>query len=624
MHSLMPTESLQFTNIASRLSYASTSLMFFFSLYPLQITVALYVFCISWSPSADKRLLGAAVVLFILGVFKCFEKPLALKRSSFNSLVSSFQPSPKTETTNREVELEQYIQEARDSIHQNQDPPTLDSERHLKQLSRPNRLFVDFAYAYHDRLSLLKSLWLLDGEAAYKALREGLSSTFNIIYCRVWQGQDQNYTPEVWGNCCSVLLCPFTVLLPIVPIGLFHSSNKGAYARIDINITYLLLYITYMLEILSWITLLKFYSQWSDMVAQHNLIGFFIHEKSRTCIVRITEWLQCKGLGDQYSCLKPCHSSREIASLVRDHVKDGWMYYISDVESYWRFSDIRGHWSLKRYGCEGNEGIIRGSIEKPFDESIILWHVATDFCFHRTSTSHYKYVRLCRQISNYMMHLLFANPEMLMPGSRKKLFTIAYRELESILEGDDLPLSDEKNLAEDIIDSVARSKDGFVYEAWVLARELMQIEDVKKRWDIIRGVWIEMLCFSASRCRGYLHAKSLGSGGEYLTFVSLLMSHAGLETFLERQQRVQLQLPKEERVKIAKQRIQEEASKQAAGGPSTPEATAPMKEEEKTATPSSSEVIQPLKDEENAATTLSPQDGYVAPAPTVIKIVVSP
>ncbi|OEL22336.1 hypothetical protein BAE44_0016643, partial [Dichanthelium oligosanthes] len=33
--------------------------------------------------------------------------------------------------------------------------------------------------------------------------------------------------------------------------------------------------------------------------------------------------------------------------------------------------------------------------------------------------------------------------------------------------------------------------------------------------------------------------------GEYLTFVSLLMSHAGLENFAERQQRVQLRLPKE-------------------------------------------------------------------------------
>ena len=57
--------------------------------------------------------------------------------------------------------------------------------------------------------------------------------------------------------------------------------------------------------------------------------------------------------------------------------------------------------------------------------------------------------------------------------------------------------------------------------------------------------------FSAGRCWGYLHAKSLGSGGEFLTYISLLMSHAGLETYAERQQRVQLRLPKEARQQAA-------------------------------------------------------------------------
>ena len=41
--------------------------------------------------------------------------------------------------------------------------------------------------------------------------------------------------------------------------------------------------------------------------------------------------------------------------------------------------------------------------------------------------------------------------------------------------------------------------------------------------------WVEMLCYSASRCRGYLHAKSLGDGGEFLTNVWLLWSFMGME-----------------------------------------------------------------------------------------------
>ncbi|EEC67877.1 hypothetical protein OsI_35512 [Oryza sativa Indica Group] len=138
------------------------------------------------------------------------------------------------------------------------------------------------------------------------------------------------------------------------------------------------------------------------------------------------------------------------------------------------------------------------------------------------------------------------------------LFTTAYKELEDILQGDDVSLLDDKELTQKIIRKAESAEFGFTRDAWILAKELMQLGDEKKMWEVMKGVWIEMLCFSTGRCRGYLHAKSLGTGGEYLTVVSLVMWHAGLETFAERQQRVQLRLSKEERVRIASQRIEAE------------------------------------------------------------------
>ncbi|OQU79865.1 hypothetical protein SORBI_3007G038250 [Sorghum bicolor] len=53
----------------------------------------------------------------------------------------------------------------------------------------------------------------------------------------------------------------------------------------------------------------------------------------------------------------------------------------------------------------------------------------------------------------------------------------------------------------------------------------MRLDD-ENMWEVMVGVWIEMLCFSA-----------------------------GLETYAERQQRVHHCLKKEKRVKIAKRRI---------------------------------------------------------------------
>jgi hypothetical protein len=76
----------------------------------------------------------------------------------------------------------------------------------------------------------------------------------------------------------------------------------------------------------------------------------------------------------------------------------------------------------------------------------------------------------------------------------------------------------------------------FFREAWKLADKLMSLDD-HKMWKVIQGVWVEMLCFSASRYRGYLHAKALGTGGELLSYVWLLMSHMGMETLPERMQR---------------------------------------------------------------------------------------
>ena len=113
-------------------------------------------------------------------------------------------------------------------------------------------------------------------------------------------------------------------------------------------------------------------------------------------------------------------------------------------------------------------------------------------------------------------------------------------------EGEESEDDKHLTLTEKVISKAARSKKGFLRDAWVLAQGLMQLpgcgdgdgdDNGKKMWKVIKGVWVEMLCFSAGRCRGYLHAKSLGSGGEYLSYVWLLLLHMGMETLTEKMQR---------------------------------------------------------------------------------------
>uniref|UniRef100_A0A0E0HKG2 DUF4220 domain-containing protein n=1 Tax=Oryza nivara TaxID=4536 RepID=A0A0E0HKG2_ORYNI len=325
--------------------------------HDLEVTVAIYVFCQSWSSSADRRLLAAAILLFIVGIVKCFEKPMSLKAASFNELVSSNYDAELDIVVNREEMLESFVNEA-------------------------------------------------------KALL-----------------QRSDHSPPA--------------------------------------------------------------SQ-----------------------------------------------------------QDGWTKYIEDAESYRSFNDNMGQWALERAKCTW---LLGWSLEKPFDEIVLIWHVATDFCFHKYHESFGppngpSFRVMSRAISNYMMHLLFANPKMLMAGSRSNLFTTAYRELESILHKEkNLPVDDEEKLTLKVIEKVEHKRNCFIHDAFRLARDLLLARGYKKMWDVIIDVWVEMLCFSAGRCRGYLHAKSLGSGVEYLSHVWLLLAHAGMKTFPERLQRRQLfHLPTEE------------------------------------------------------------------------------
>ncbi|OEL36446.1 hypothetical protein BAE44_0002536 [Dichanthelium oligosanthes] len=147
-------------------------------------------------------------------------------------------------------------------------------------------------------------------------------------------------------------------------------------------------------------------------------------------------------------------------------------------------------------------------------------------------------------MSNYMAYLLFVNPEMLMPGARRSLFRAAYVELAGLLKGNPQTGRGETGLTHKVIQLVKSDAQGssVVHEAWSAAEELMELHkgDEQRIWMVIQGVWVEMLCFSAGRCRGYLHAKSLATGGEYLSYVWLLLLCMGMETLAEKMQRTEL------------------------------------------------------------------------------------
>jgi hypothetical protein len=77
-----------------------------------------------------------------------------------------------------------------------------------------------------------------------------------------------------------------------------------------------------------------------------------------------------------------------------------------------------------------------------------------------------------------------------------------------------------------------RSKS-VLFDAVILAKALMALDNDELMWEVVSGVWVEMLTFAASKCRGSTHVRKLNHGGELITLVWLLMQHMGLSDMYE-------------------------------------------------------------------------------------------
>jgi hypothetical protein len=247
-----------------------------------------------------------------------------------------------------------------------------------------------------------------------------------------------------------------------------------------------------------------------------------------------------------------------IINKVEDKDKD--KNFDLDLSSYRSLS--KRNWILRDEDLKVVRGNkyqnIRASLrEKPFDESVLIWHIATDLCFRVKSPDYFRFrppregvVReVCTEvISNYMAYLLDFQPEMLMAGSRQHLFTEAMANMERVVREatkELRPKLREKQPLDGVIlgkikEEAASLKEKEAYtvidDACKLAEELLGIPKDTTRWELMHRLWVGMLCYSASMCRSDLHAKSLGEGGEFLSNVWLLISLIGGTTLADKLQ----------------------------------------------------------------------------------------
>ncbi|GKB27439.1 calcium uniporter protein [Tanacetum coccineum] len=316
--------------------------------------------------------------------------------------------------------------------------------------------------------------------------------------------------------------------------------------------------------------------RWSETISTYNLIYY--------CLYPLPEpWkFVCKTLGltdfiDGIVYVDPKECTDKLKEFIFLELKSK-SELADDLETAKEISSARGDWVLRVE--EGWSSLLKYVVDVDYDQSLILWHIATELC-HNSEL--YDYIKLMQKIkdedkdkpqkikvdedipkiakslSDYMLYLLIMQPSMMsaVAGIGQIRFRDTCAEATRFFEDGkggeqskigDITLLEERtrgmdlkqiNACKDILNVSTevppvtvkgdRSKS-LLFDGCILAKELMKIEKEKNldKWLILSKVWVELLCYGASHSRANTQAAQVSKGGELITIVWLLMTHFGL------------------------------------------------------------------------------------------------
>lgn len=192
--------------------------------------------------------------------------------------------------------------------------------------------------------------------------------------------------------------------------------------------------------------------------------------------------------------------------------------------------------------------VLKGSVnavKKEFDDSLLLWHIATDLCCQPfvptvpTETAKANEMKLIAEtLSEYMLYLLIKQPEMLSAtagigllryrdtcAEAKRFFASAAAWDPDHTDARRMLLK--VNTTEEPSAVKGDRCKSVLFDGVILAKALRDLgEDLM--WEVVANVWGEMLTYAAGKCRGSTHVRQLSRGGELITMVWFLMAHMGL------------------------------------------------------------------------------------------------
>jgi hypothetical protein len=175
---------------------------------------------------------------------------------------------------------------------------------------------------------------------------------------------------------------------------------------------------------------------------------------------------------------------------------------------------------------------------------MLTWHIATEYCSIASSNEeadqmHHRqqekvklenYQQVTATLSKYCAYLMFFIPELLPGNSTDTTFVLH----DMMLEGCRL-LGKGKTSRDELLNIIANSESSsdnniehtIFVRGLKLGRDLEK-EDVVLCWKVMAEFWAETIIYIAPSDNVTAHMERLAQGGEFLTHVWALLTHAGI------------------------------------------------------------------------------------------------
>ncbi|XP_062201016.1 uncharacterized protein LOC133903610 [Phragmites australis] len=529
----------------------------------VQVMGAAYV--LYQAVASQRTLVLPSLLIFVTGLLKYGERTWALKCANIDSIRSSLDVS---DDRNRRQPFDGRVRTTE-----------LDAEEVLLgahyMFNACKSLFADdLITSGPEQDAIAQGIQFNGGKYMYELIEMQLSLMYDILYTKA----DVIYT---WYGSCIRVISPLATLAALL---LFELKSSYAYKRVDVIVTYILLLGAFVLEITSLVRAIG--SSWTCA---------FLHARkwdrihgAVLCLRRLfgaassRRWLHSVG---QYNLLDFCtRDTTELRSRITKKVglEDWWnkLHYSSTTGISDSIRDLlleeiprrqlgdmrnaRGRWILHRRGIYDD---IRWSVDDiDFDQSILIWHVATDVYLcnrqqdaDRIQNAERLVAKAVKELSDYMLYLYVVHPYMLPGPVRKSRYANNCDDLVTLWkehstqspdQDRDSELTPRENLARYLYREFRDASDNdssppvsiqmeeknphdlaYIDGAALAGTLLSPNSGIQDVMEMIAGVWIEMLCYAARHCSEVSHAKQLSSGGELVTAMELLVEYTAKYDF---------------------------------------------------------------------------------------------